>query len=120
MPRILYWLTGLFGAFLMIALLLLLKPTSESDSLIMRFDQASRCDEILGSISLNSQNISSLLNRPPIFSKGCWQTVTLPENNPAQDVKVNINNPHLLRVWYRVRYAVPDNWDVTKPLMVYI
>jgi signal transduction histidine kinase len=120
MPVRLYWLTGLLGAALLVSALMLLNPADVSEDETVRFDQASRCEETLGRVPLNNQGIILALGQAAVIPKDCWRPVTLPENNPAQGVKVDVNNPQLLRIWYRVRYKVPEDWVASKPLMVYV
>ncbi|MFI3186534.1 MAG: sensor histidine kinase [Methylococcaceae bacterium] len=120
MPRILIWLTGILGVSQLFALFFVLSPADSTNGMITRFDQASRCEEKPSLAPLNSDGIAAMLDQPALIQKDCWHPVTLPENNPAQDVKVDLNNPQLRRTWYRVRYPVPEDWAVTKPLMVYV
>ena len=120
MPKILIWLIALLGGAQLFALALIIFTTDSESERVIRFEQASRCEEALSLAPLNSTSITSMLVQPAIMPKDCWQPATLPENNKAQNVQVDLNKPQLRRIWYRVHYQVPDNWDATKPLMVYL
>jgi len=113
-------LAAILGAWQLFGLLLLLSPPDSTNEKVIRFEQASRCREKAGLYPLNGEGIAAMLDQPPQIQQDCWQPVTLPENNPIQEAKVDLNHPHLVRTWYRVHYRVPDDWPVTKPLMIFV
>lgn len=110
----------IFLGAIQVVLLLYLRFSNDVDSgLVQRFDQAYRCDEQPTSDHLNSDGIIAYLQRPAKLDENCWHPVSLPENNPIQDAKVDIEHPHLRRSWYRVYYQPPVEAANT-PLMAYI
>jgi signal transduction histidine kinase len=118
-PRILYWLAGLFGALLLLVVLWMLCSTDSTEGTLIRFEQASRCEEPPSIAPLNSKGIATVLDQPVHTTSDCWHPMVLPENNKPQNIKLDVNKPQLRRIWYRVRWTIPEHLDTTKPLMVY-
>jgi signal transduction histidine kinase len=120
MPKLIYWLAGILGIVQLFGLFLYLIPSASTQGQVMRFEQAGRCIERPNSVQLDSNGIAATIDQPSAMPEKCWETVALPNNNPIQEAKVDLNEPRLIRTWYRVRYQVPDDWPSKKPLMVYV
>lgn len=120
MPKIVFWLAGIIGFAQLFGVFLFLIPSSSTPDKVMRFEQASRCIEKPNLAPLNSNGIAATMDQPSNTAENCWQIVALPENNPIQEVQVDLNHPKLVRTWYRVLFRVPDDWPSTKPLIVYV
>lgn len=120
MPKWTILLASFLGSIQLLSLFWMLVPIETANKSIVRFEMASRCDEGINLIPLNNDGIIKMLDQPVRMTKACWHNVSLPENNPAQDVKVVYKTPQLRRIWYRIHYYVEDDWDIHKPLMIYI
>lgn len=120
MTKLLIWLAGIIGVCQLLGLVYLLSPPNPSTDRGVRFEYASRCEEKPSANPLNGEGIANILDQPMPDRKDCWQQVTLPDLHPVQDIKLDLNDPQLVRTWYRVRYLPPKHWPIAKPLMVFV
>lgn len=118
--KYLYWFAGIIGVAQILVILWIITSPYTIDGHKTRFESASRCVEYINNYPLTSAGIASLIDTPPITPTDCWKPVSMPEHDLTEYTVVDINNPQLKRIWYRVQYPVPEDWPINKQLMIYV
>jgi signal transduction histidine kinase len=120
--RALHAVLGLL-ALALVGVLLWVVSQHEGDlSTVRRFDHAQRCIEAPVTAAFRRADLAEVLGRAPTLaaSPGCWQDVALPAVQSAQTMTFSFGRQPIGRVWFRVRYQVPEDWSVDQQLTVFV
>jgi len=120
------WLRGLHGLLAVLALaligaLLFILGQSEGDpSRVSRFEQADRCVEAPADTDFRRAGLAALLGRPEQNAADCWASSHLPALQASDALTFRFDRQATARVWYRVRYQVPKDWQPDEQLTVFV